>query len=188
MIIIINGTSSSGKSSACQALQQRLGEGWLYFGTDGYLSMLGDKFLGLHPDNPEVCTPNDICYAKKHKDGTYEITPGKLCSKLYTTIPDILGIIANQGFNIIVDAFITTQEDFNTYKDKLRKYGTCFVYLHASEEIIAGREEARGDRLKGSAIHWLKSFTCQDDCDLVIDTGDSSIEVICQEVIDCVRA
>lgn len=89
MIIILNGTSSSGKSTIAQALQHRLGDGWLYFSMDGYLSMLGPKFWGLHPDNPEVCLPNDVCYAKKHNDDTYEIMTGKLCSKLYATIPDV---------------------------------------------------------------------------------------------------
>jgi hypothetical protein len=42
-----------------------LGEEWLNFSTDGFLSLLVDKFFWLHPDNPELCTPNDICYAKK---------------------------------------------------------------------------------------------------------------------------
>src|SRR5277367_2538928 len=106
MIVIINGTSSAGKSSVASILHKKLGDGWLFFSTDSYLSMLGDKFLGLHPDNPQVTIPNDICYATKHDDGSFEIISGKFCSKLYQTIPSALEIMANQGFNIIVDAFI----------------------------------------------------------------------------------
>jgi chloramphenicol 3-O-phosphotransferase len=63
MIIIINGTSSSGKSTTSEALKQKLGDNWLLFSTDEYLSMLGEKFVGLHPGNPEVCLQNNICYA-----------------------------------------------------------------------------------------------------------------------------
>jgi deoxyadenosine/deoxycytidine kinase len=63
MIIIISGTSSSGKSTVSQALQRKLGDNWLLFSTDEYLSMLGEKFLSLHPNNKEVLTPNNICYA-----------------------------------------------------------------------------------------------------------------------------
>lgn len=179
MIIIVNGTSSSGKSSVCQTLHKLLGDGWLLFDTDNYLSMLGDKFLGLHPSNQQVCTPNDICYAKKHQDGTYEIVPGKLCSRLYSTIPNVINTIAKQGFNIIVDSFITTAEDLKIYKEELREYNILVVYLYASESVITQREEARADRLKGSAIHWLKTFDCQEKCDLNIDTGDLSVTEIC---------
>ena len=72
MIIIICGTSSSGKSSVCDILKNKLGDSWLHFSTDGYLSMLGNKFHGLHPDNKDVIVPNDVCYAKKYEDGTFE--------------------------------------------------------------------------------------------------------------------
>jgi len=176
MIIILNGTSSSGKSTIAQALQHQLSDGWLYFSMDGYLSMLGPKFWGLSPDNPEVCLPNEICYAKKHNDETYEIITGKLCSELYATIPDVLKLMANRGFNIIVDTFIATNEEFVSYKEKLEKYNPLFVYLHAPEHIIYDREKARGDRLRGSANHWLKAFECVDEFELKINTEEISAE------------
>ncbi|KTC77843.1 phosphotransferase-like protein [Legionella brunensis] len=184
MIIIISGTSSSGKSTICQELQNKLGDGWINFSTDGYLGMLGNKFFDLHPNNEEVCIPNDICYAKKYSDGTYEIVPGKWCSKLYETIPNILRLIATQGFNIIVDSFITTTNEFSHYKALLEKYDPFFVYLYASEAVIAQREEARGDRLKGSALHWLKQFDYQDQCDLIINTEAINTHEVCASILE----
>lgn len=186
MIIIINGTSSSGKSTLSAKLQNRLGDGWLFFSTDGYLGMLGSKFDGLHPDNKEVCEPNDICYAKAHDDGTYEIVPGALCSKLYVTIPAALQLLAMQGFNIIVDSFITTMDDFLFYREKLEKHGLLFIYLYAPELVISAREEARGDRLKGSALHWLKSFECEPACDLKFDTSELNINEITNTIVNYV--
>lgn len=53
MIILLNGTSS-GKSTLAQTLQQKLGDGWISFSMDGYLSILGYKYWGLHPDNPNA--------------------------------------------------------------------------------------------------------------------------------------
>lgn len=184
MIIIITGTSSSGKSSVAQFLQPHLGEGWLQFSVDGYLSMLGDKFLGLHPSNPDVCTPNNICYAKKHVDGTYEIMPGKLCSQLYSTIPDVLEIIARQGFNIIVDSLVDTKEVLEIYRKKCAPFGVFFVYLDVDDNILEQREQARGDRLNGSARHWLKTINCRDSADLIIDTSTLSIEEVSRILLD----
>ncbi|WED42539.1 phosphotransferase-like protein [Legionella cardiaca] len=183
MIIIISGTSSSGKSSVCLELQNRLGNSWLNFSTDGYLGMLGNKLFDLHPENTKVTEPNDICYARQHADGTYEIMPGKWCSKLFATIPQALEVLAAQDFNIIVDSFITTKEDLKHYQAVLRNFGLFFVYLYAPDRVITKREEARGDRLKGSAIHWLKQFDYQDDCDLLINTETISIGEICDAIL-----
>jgi len=183
MIIIICGTSSSGKSSVCEALKSKLGDPWLLFATDGYLSMLGNKFLGLHPDNKDVTVPNDICYAEKHGDGTFEIILGELCSKLYLTIPNVLKLLSEQGFNIILDSFITIKDEFESYKDMLKKFDPHFFYLHASENIIQDREEKRGDRLKGSAIHWLKRFNFQNDCDLIVNTELVSTNEACDLIL-----
>lgn len=183
MLIIISGTSSSGKSTVCQELQKKLGDGWLNFSTDGYLGMLGDKFFDLHPHNEQVCVPNDICYAKQHQDGSYEIVPGKWCSKLYATIPHALVSLVAQDFNIIVDSFITTIDEFNTYNLALKQYNPLFVYLYASEKTIAQREEKRGDRLQGSALHWLKQFNYQAYCDLCIDTQTNDPLSICDTIL-----
>jgi chloramphenicol 3-O-phosphotransferase len=183
MIVLINGTSCSGKSTISAQVQEKLGDGWLYFSMDAYLSMLGPKFEGLHPDNLEVCIPNDICYAKKHSDGTYEIKLGPLCTRLNDTIPEVLILMAEQGFNIIVDSVISSMDEFILYKKKLEKYGLLCVYLYASEKIITQREAERGDRLKGSAIHWLKSFECASACDLICNTEDGSINAISNEII-----
>lgn len=183
MIIIINGTSSSGKSTVSAELHSKLGDGWLYFSMDGYLSLLGPKFWGLHPDNHDVCLPNDICYAKKHADETYEIIIGERCSKLYATIPDVLALIAEKGFHIIVDSLIATLDEFKSYKEALTPYGLLFVYLYASEKTIAQREAARGDRLNGSALHWLKTFECQSVCDFSFNTEEATIKTISQQII-----
>ena len=184
MIIIVCGTSSSGKSSICEALKNKLGDSWLLFSTDGYLSMLGNKFLELHPDNKNVTMPNDVCYSKRHADGTFEIIPGELCSRLYLTIPNILQLLSQQGFNIILDSFITIKNEFKSYKDMLNKFDPHFFYLHASPKIIAEREDKRGNRLKGSAIHWLKKFDFQSKCDLVIDTENLTINQTCDLILE----
>jgi chloramphenicol 3-O-phosphotransferase len=109
MILFVCGTSSTGKSSVCHALKQKLSDDWLSFCMDGFLEMLGEKFNKLHPDNPEVCVPNKVIYADKHADGSFEIIVGPLCKKLFATIPEVLHTLATAGFNIIVDSLITTR-------------------------------------------------------------------------------
>lgn len=163
-------------------LKEKLGNEWVYFNLDDYLGMLGSKYIELHPDNSNVCVPNDICYAKKHDDGTYEIVPGKLSSALYVTIPDVLDVIATQGFHIIADTFITTKQDFQSYKDKLSKHNMYSIYLEASVDVLNIRESRRGDRLVGSSVHWLRQFDCQDMHDVIINTDKLSVEEVCNVI------
>lgn len=108
--------------------------------------------------------------------------PGHCVQMLYLTIPNVLQLLAGQGFSIIVDSFITTIEEFKSYKEALERYGVLFVYLDASEATIAQREAARGDRLKGSALHWLKRFDFQEHCDLCINTEEMNTQQIGDEV------
>lgn len=183
MIIFVCGTSSAGKSTVCWHLKSKLSDNWLLFGMDGYLGMLGDKFLNLHPDNPEVCTPNEVCYARKHENGSYEIVPGKLCSKLFSTIPYVLDLIAEQGFSIIVDALITKKLELDAFKEMLNKHKCIFIYLDASQESVILREEARGDRLKGSAVHWLRAFDFRESCDLMYGTDEIDAESIANHIL-----
>lgn len=187
MIIFVCGTSSVGKSSVCHNLKKSLPANWLSFSMDGYLAMLGDKFLELHPKNPEVTTPSEVCYAHQHEDGTYEIVSGKLCKKLFSTIPHVLQIMAQQGFSIIVDSLITKKSELMTFKEELEDSNCVFIYLNASEESIIQREEARGDRLKGSAIHWLRSFDFKDNCDLSINTDEIGAEDIAKQILEELR-
>lgn len=188
MILILSGTSSSGKSTLSEQLQKRLGDGWLSFSMDTYLSMLGSKFMNLNPDNPDVCTPNSICYAQKHSDDTYEIITGELCNKLYATIPKVLALLSEQGFHIILDSFITSCDEHSFYKEQLQHYGLMFIYLHAPIEVISQREVARGDRLRGSALHWLNDFECESVFDLSFDTHAIPIMDIVETIMDKLKS
>jgi chloramphenicol 3-O-phosphotransferase len=182
MIILINGTSSSGKSSVCAEVHSYLGAGWLLFSTDNYLTMLGETFLNLHPHNPNVTVPNQVCYAIQHKDGSYEIAPDPYCSKLYNTIPDVLSLLIAQGFSIVVDAFILTNQELAAYKAACSMTESLFVYLYADEKVIEAREANRGDRLPGSSLHWLRLFECADACDMAIDTSNLTVEDVCAAI------
>jgi chloramphenicol 3-O-phosphotransferase len=187
MIIFVCGTSSSGKTSVCQALKQKLPDAWLLFSTEGYLGMLGDKFNNLHPANFEVEVPNEVAYAKKHDDGSFEIVVGSLVQSLFATIPDAIGLLARRGFDIVADSLITKKSEVDHFRMALDRFDCKFIYLSTSEKEISRREENRGDRLKGSAVHWLRAFDFQNDCDLIVDTEKIGANQIAAAIIKCLN-
>ncbi|TXG76919.1 hypothetical protein E6Q11_03870 [Candidatus Dojkabacteria bacterium] len=184
MIIFVCGTSSSGKTSVCNALKRELPDGWLLFSTEGYLGMLGDKFNNLHPANIEVEVPNKIAYAKKHDDGSFEIIVGALVQRLFSIIPEAIGLLAQRGFDIVVDSLITKKSEIDQFRKALDKFDCKFIYLSASEKEISRREESRGDRLKGSAVHWLRAFDFHNECDLILDTENIVVNQIAKDIIN----
>ena len=181
MIIIICGTSSSGKSTLCGELKEKLGDNWLLFATDGYLGMLVVNFLSCIQIIGMLYFQIMLCL-KKHNDESYEIIPGELCSKLYVIIPSVLKILAAQGFNIISDSFITTQDEFESYKSGLAQYARIFfIFMLQKKQSLKGKKK-RG-WIKGFCSHWLRRFDFQNKCDLVINEN-ISVHRVCDEILN----
>lgn len=95
--------------------------------------------------------------------------------------------MAQQGFFIIVDSLITKKSELMIFKEELKDSDCAFIYLNASEESIIQREGVRGDRLKGSAIHWLRSFDFKNICDLSINTDEIGAEDIAKQILEKLR-
>ncbi len=181
IVIVLTGTSSSGKSSVAKLLQKQLGEEFLFFEVDNYMKMLGEKYNNFNLNNPEAFIPNNIIYAKKLDDGTFDTITGPVYQKLYKTIPLVLNNLVNNGFNIIVDSLINDKEEIILYKKILNKQ-VKFVYLQALPETLLAREKARNDRVPGSALNWLKKFNCQQETNLTIDVDNLSIQQIVEKI------
>ncbi len=178
-LIILTGTSSTGKTSLGKVLQRKMGDGTLFFESDAYLSMLGDKFSHFSINSTE---PNEVLYVKQLPDQSYEVVSGELCHRLDATVIKAVEMLLASGFNVVLDSLMSDQTTLQHYKDL--PYNILSVYLFADSELIAKREIDRGDRIPNSSQNWLKRFTCQNECDLLIDTGKISIEAACDLVLN----
>lgn len=122
-LVVIAGTSSTGKSTISAALQQELEGPWIHLDRDALLLRLPAAFQAF----PETWGP---------------IVPG-----LYAAARALI----DTGNLVILDTLMVTSEDMRLCRDALAGVNAFVVVLTCDAETAAARERARGTRPAGVA-------------------------------------
>lgn len=161
-VILLNGPSSSGKSTISIALQKALeyetGEKYGIISIDDFLNMAINKVI--------------------YEDDVFEISP-KLCK----TAVDM----ASSQKNIIIDHVITSKRIF---KQLIEALEFCDIYLICVtcplQELIR-REQQRKNRCLGSAEASLQYLFPQETYDLMIDTFQTPLEECTLQIVKALK-
>ncbi len=163
-IILLNGTSSSGKSTLAKALQATLSEPYLHVCIDTFEDMM-----------PGRCEESGAF--------TYHAVFDKLLLGMHSSIREL----AKTGSNLIVDhVLIEGEEPFFWVSDCLEKmapFDVLMVGVHCSQEELDRRERERGDRRDGLARWQITRMHKTLVYDLEVDTsveatGDSVARIV----------
>lgn len=144
-IILLNGSSSAGKSILAKALQALIEDKR----NERYEIVSIDDFLKM--------TTEEVIY----EDDVYEIS-GLLCEKVMQVFN------ANQG--VIIDHVITSERIFEQLKEAVSPQHLWMVHVTCPLEIIQKREQARKDRCPGSAEASYTYLYPKEGYDLTVDT------------------
>lgn len=160
-VVLLNGLTSSGKTSLACALQDLLDEVWLYVGFDTYLSMVGTRYRR-----------NKTLWLN-HKD---QILSG-YCRALRAYL--------SGGLNLLLDNVLPFQSRLlGQLVVALEDHEVYFVEVSCPVAILALRERARGDRDIGLA-RWQSEHLCMDrheHYDLRLDTSRLSPQAAAADV------
>ena len=150
-MILLNGPSSSGKSTLAEALREQITAKQ----EENYGIVSIDGFLRMSPDRP-------IC-----EDDVYDISEamGTAMLELLKTSP-----------GIIVDHVITSERIFDVFCEFVRPFRLFMVHVTCSPEELARREAERGDRPSGSAEASSEYLYPRDGYHLTVDTGSMTAE------------
>lgn len=147
-IILLNGTSSSGKSSLAKALQEQLDQ--------PYLHVDGDYFWQLYPKR----------YFDRVSDEQYRIWRGRFLVACYRSVATLAGA----GLNVIVDEVLTRPKVLTWLQEALAGFEVIFVGLHCGLEELERRERERGDRRAGLARFQYPNIHIHGRYDIEVDT------------------
>lgn len=167
-VIVLNGSSSSGKTGIARCLQSILPRPWIRLGVDDLLDALPPALMGS--DAGITIGPAG------------EVTPGEGFREIEAAWMTGVAAMARAGANVIIDdVFLggaASQERMRTHLDGL---DVLWVGVRCDAELLAGREMARGDRVPGMAA-WQADVVHQGVIyDLEVDTSHT-------ESLDCARA
>lgn len=148
MIIMLNGVSSSGKSSVARALQDAWSTPLLHVGVDTFIEMMPARFCG---EGQEASAGLQFVPVQTDEGPIVEIRPGPYAKRLFAGMIKAIGALARAGSDIIVDEVLFGDDMLRDYVRELQGQTVYFVAIHCTLEIVEQRERARGDRFINSA-------------------------------------
>ncbi|WP_138901179.1 chloramphenicol phosphotransferase CPT [Streptomyces albidochromogenes] len=137
-MIILNGGSSSGKSGIVRCLQAVLPDPWLAFGCDSFVDAMPARMLA---------SDEGIVFGA---DGAVSV--GADFRALEAAWTDGIVAMARAGARVIIDdVFLGGAESQQRWRKALGGLAVLWVVVRCESAVAAGREVARGDRIRGMA-------------------------------------
>lgn len=171
-VVVLNGASSSGKSSIARALQEvLLPDPWLTFGIDTLIA-------GLPPSLGGPTQGLDL-----RDDGS--ITVGPEFRRLESAWCSGLGAMARCGVHLVLDdVFLGGAASQDRLRSSLGDLDVRWVGVHCAPEEAARRERARGDRVVGQAAHQAALVHEGVTYDLELDTTHVDARTCAEQVVE----
>ena len=158
-VIILNGGSSSGKTTIATLLQDILPSPWLRLGVDTLIDAMPKTLL---------TADSGIEFGV---DGS--VRPGPVFRKLESAWMQGVAAMVSAGARIIIDdVFISGVDARNRWRAALADVSILWVGVRCDPAIAAERERERGDRVTGMAKVQAQIVHAGIDYDLEVDTSE----------------
>ncbi len=160
-VIILNGTSSSGKSSIARILHRKLlRPAWVCLEWDAFINMLPQEHI-------------------ESREDFLEMVPGVL-SGFHGTIK----AFANSGVGCIVDHVFQDETTYFDIAKKLKGHEVIYIGLHCPIDILETREKERGDRHIGTAKGQINKVHRHVEYSIEFNSNSLSPEECAEEVLN----
>ncbi|MBI1277414.1 MAG: chloramphenicol phosphotransferase [Anaerolineaceae bacterium] len=175
-IILLNGASSSGKSSIVKALQTVLDEPYLEAGIDKFLFMLPNDYLMKPHLWHQV-----IGYETRDTGGLLPKV-GNHGHQLMRGMHRAIASLAQVGNNVVADHVLLDKLWLGDCLDVFAGYKVLFVGIMCPLEVLEAREKDRGDRTLGQAKG--QAGIIHQNCvyDLEVDTSKLSTAECAEQI------
>lgn len=179
-IILLNGTSSSGKSTLATALQAALPDPWLVIGIDTFVFALPNRYL-VQPGWSEV-----FRYVRPDgaSDGPFRIETGPLGEALIGGMHRSVASLAADGLSVIVDHVLLEDAWLADCRRCWAGIDWLLVGVRCPLEVVEARERERRDRTIGQAAAQFAVVHEGRDYDVEVDTSVLDAPTAAARVID----
>ena len=166
-VILLNGGSSSGKTTLAIYLQDALPGSWLHFSIDDLIDALPQALL---EDSEGISFGTDGL-----------VTPGNAFRTLERVWMHGLAAMAKQGGKLIIDdVLLSGAEGQKRWQAALQGFNVLWVGVYCDVEVAKAREAKRIDRVAGMAAAQVDVVHEGVRYDVKVDTSNMPIE-------ECVR-
>lgn len=168
-IILLNGMSSSGKTTLAKALQELLGQTYFHLDLDLFQQTWHPDFL-IYSDGVNPASAEGLL-AVFRDDTLVEIRFGPAGFRHMDGMFRAIAGWASAGDNIIVDGVIYHPQVLRSAVRALHACPILFVGIRCPLEVAEGWEQARGNRARGGARTFHNLVHAHGVYDLEVDTS-----------------
>lgn len=172
-IILLNGTTSAGKTTIAQALQEVMEVPNLHTGIDQFLIERLPRRVVVYSDEPAAAAAeNWLVVLQDGAASRVQIGPQgyRWIRGMYRAV----AALCEDGLNVIVDDVIYDPEVLRAAVELLPADQVFFVGVRCPLEVAEERERERGGRLKGGAAIFHPLVHAHGIYDLEVDTAACS--------------
>ena len=160
-VIILNGGSSSGKTTIATHLQDILPSPWLRLSVDTLIDAM-----------PKALLASDAGI-EFGADGS--VRPGPAFRKLESAWMQGIAAMARAGAHIIIDdVFVSGVDARDRWHTALADVSVLWVGVRCDAAVATERERARGDRVTGMATLQAQMVHAGIEYDIEVDTSETS--------------
>jgi chloramphenicol 3-O phosphotransferase len=170
IVVLLNGTSSAGKTSISNELINQKEVLFHHLSIDDFFNNFNEFIDKKFPNFKPIREVDDEVIT--------QIIFDPIASYYYSTIK----LISEMGLNVIADTVIDNDKRFNECLDVFFDQPTLFIGVICSKEELIRREQIRGDRQIGLASSQFDKVYCFDEYDLEVNTEELN-PVECAEKI-----
>lgn len=176
LIVFLNGTSSSGKTSISLELKNQKDIPFHHLSIDDFFRNYNQYIDNTYPDMEPTRELDDHVVA--------DILFDPIISVYYATIK----LFSEMGLNVIMDTVIDNDKWFNDFYDLLSDHPILFVGVRCSKEELTRREQSRGDRMIGLAHSQFDNVYSYNEYDLEVNTEQFSPAECAEKILSYIKS
>jgi chloramphenicol 3-O phosphotransferase len=169
-VILLHGTSSSGKTTIARAIQGLSDEPWLRLGIDAFWNAVDERWMEHGPR-----AADGFAWMENAR-----IVPGPAGQRLAAGMRAAVAACARTGNDMIVDDVFVDPSWLDGWRSELAGLEWRLVGVMAPLGVLEERESARGNRIAGEARFQFGVIHRGIEYDVTVDTARQSPE-------DCAR-
>lgn len=172
-VVLLHGTSSSGKSTIARAVQRLSDEPWVRLGIDVFWSAIDERWMedGARAAEGFFWT----------EDAT--IVPGPVGQRLATGMRAAVAACARAGNDLLVDDVFIDPAWLGGWRSELNDLQLLLVGVIAPVHILEERERNRGNRIAGEARAQVNVIHRGIKYDLTLNTSRQSPEECARSIL-----
>lgn len=183
-VVLLNGVSSSGKSSISTELQDMLPGPFLRASIDTFTSMVPERFIAIDPPLGDVAERGMRVETHDGPSGpSLILRPGAVFHRFVRGMHRAVAAMAREGNDIIFDDVIYDPAYFRSYLEVFEELSVWFVGVKIPLHVAERRERQRGDRANGHARGHFDLVHRHGPYDIELDTEAHSAVECAEQIV-----